>query len=406
MKTKSQTKLESSNKNIQHKTKVDENFSSTFQPAFLQQTPTSFQKVEERQRNFGLDILRNLSVFLIVLYHFLHHGVFLENAIGANWYIENILHCIFLVAVNVFVLISGYFLSFSEKPFKLKKFLNLLFQASFYSTIIYLFFCCVGYEQFTLFGLYQNVFTFLTNRYWFLTTYLIMYLASPFLNMIVKNISKKQFAFLLCGILFLCLLTGNFGMSGTLYLSNGFSVFWFVLLYLIAGGIRKFDLFKIKNWILIVTYFVALIFLICQKIFPEFAQSDVVKYIFNIRITYDSFFVLICSVALFTLFSRIGQTTNKKLSNFIKVLASTGFGVYLLHDNNLVRSKIYGDWFAVQRFYTNQFATLHIIIFSIVTYIFCVFIDLLRQQLDKLCRKIITTIKRKRANKKKLDLLS
>lgn len=363
-------------------------------------------KTNTQERKFGLDVLRSISVFLIVLYHFLNHGRFLVNSINANWYIQNFFYCVFLVSVNVFVLISGYFLGCSEKPFKFRKFLNLIFQASFYSTIIYILFCVIGYEQLSLYGLYQNVFVFLTNRYWFLTTYLIMYLASPFLNMIIKNISKKQFAFLLSGILFLCWCVNNFEIAERLYTHNGYSILWFVMLYLIAGGTRKFDLFNIKSWVLIIIYFFSLALLFCYAVFPCLTNSDIFNYILNPRLNYDGFWVLICSVVLLALFSRIKQPKSTKLSNFTKFLASTGFGVYLLHDNNLVRGKIYSEWFRVQNFYTDNFSSLHVLTFAFATFVVCIIIDLLRQQLDKFIKKLISFIKQKRESKKKLNLLS
>lgn len=79
--------------------------------------------MKKKQRNSNLELLRIISMFLIVLGHF---------AWQTNWSVNNdtslirlgAIHCLWIggkLGVNLFILISGYFLINSK--FKLKSFL-------------------------------------------------------------------------------------------------------------------------------------------------------------------------------------------------------------------------------------------------------------------------------------------
>lgn len=62
----------------------------------------------ERTRNYGIDLLRLVSMFFVVMLHVLAQGGVLENASGIqyaiSWYMEITAYC----AVNCYALISGY----------------------------------------------------------------------------------------------------------------------------------------------------------------------------------------------------------------------------------------------------------------------------------------------------------
>ena len=66
------------------------------------------QKIE---RNYGIDLLRIISMLAIVLLHVLGHGGVLDtigNRFGTDYAVAWILEFIAYPAVNVFVLISGF----------------------------------------------------------------------------------------------------------------------------------------------------------------------------------------------------------------------------------------------------------------------------------------------------------
>ena len=79
----------------------------------------------EERRNYGIDLLRIVSMNMIVMLHVLGIGSFLDNVEGITieyatmWFLETASLC----AVNCFALISGY-VGFGRK-FKLSKLMQL-----------------------------------------------------------------------------------------------------------------------------------------------------------------------------------------------------------------------------------------------------------------------------------------
>ena len=90
-----------------------------------------------REHNYGIDILRLLSMFYVVVLHTLGHGGVLEAVVegGAHYRAGWALEIIALVAVDIFVLISGYVANTSDSaPKTYSRYLSLWFEVVFYSS--------------------------------------------------------------------------------------------------------------------------------------------------------------------------------------------------------------------------------------------------------------------------------
>ena len=67
-------------------------------------------KIEKAQRNYGIDLLRIISMFFVLILHCYGQGGIIYHATQGtiqykfSWMIEIIAYC----AVNIFALISGY----------------------------------------------------------------------------------------------------------------------------------------------------------------------------------------------------------------------------------------------------------------------------------------------------------
>ena len=94
---------------------------------------------QKEERNYGIDLLRIISMFCIVILHCLGQGGILKNAvINSNqykfaWFMEIFAYC----AVDIFALISGY-VSYSkeEKRTKYSNYLNIWLQVVFYGLLV------------------------------------------------------------------------------------------------------------------------------------------------------------------------------------------------------------------------------------------------------------------------------
>ena len=162
------------------------------------------EKIEvAKKRNIGLDGLRIISMIMIVFLHYLGKGGLLDIENTSNLYhiIYYFIEALSIIAVNCYVLISGYFLIKSK--FKWKKVLQLWLETLFYSIFVYVIIVVLGLKEIDIKGIIKSLFPIITKEYWFINIYLVMYILSPFLNKLVNSMSKKEYQKLLI-ILIIC----------------------------------------------------------------------------------------------------------------------------------------------------------------------------------------------------------
>ena len=149
---------------------------------------------ERKRRNIAFDILRIIAMLMVTMLHITGHGlggVEIEAFSGTYW-IVLIFNTFSLVAVNCFVLISGYFLS--QKNISLKKMVALWFQVWTYSVAIYLVLCAMpGVDvNFSIPALVECLCPLLSNQYWFFTCYFLLHLVSPVLNRLMDAWDQQE----------------------------------------------------------------------------------------------------------------------------------------------------------------------------------------------------------------------
>lgn len=150
-----------------------------------------------KKRKIGFEYLRIVSMLLIVANHFLLFTGVLDNVkiFSTNYYILWLLEAIGYVGVDCYVLISGYFLI--QSKFSWKKVVGLIGEVWFYSVVILV--CLIVTKQ-DVYSKTQILNAFLpisTRQYWFMTDYIILYILSPYINVGLQNLDKKQFKKLL-----------------------------------------------------------------------------------------------------------------------------------------------------------------------------------------------------------------
>ena len=126
-----------------------------------------------KQRIISFDILKITCMIMVVILHLASYGI--QNIsiefMSVPYCTISILKSFSIVAVNCFVLISGYFLCQSD--IRLKKATNLWIQVETYSIGIYLVLVFVPGSgvHFSIKQLIKHTFPLLTNQYWFFTYY-------------------------------------------------------------------------------------------------------------------------------------------------------------------------------------------------------------------------------------------
>jgi len=295
-----------------------------------------------------------------------------------------------IVAVNCYVLISGYFLIKSK--FKFSKFFALIAQVLFYSVFIYLILLATGRIQFSTVSLFKAFFPILTNEYWFITAYVGMYLISPFVNILIQNINKKQHARLLLvsivlfsawpTLLFFFWRYHSVGDAGY-GIGSGYSVTWFLVLYITAAYIRLYYKpdYKLTKHLLRYIIFASIIPLctyLAGYLFAIFKDEGLIVlnssfYAYNFLPTY------IASIVLFILFLNI-VINNNIVNKIIAFLSPLTLGVYLIHQNQYISTIIWEELQVSNHLYSGYFI-LFAIMSVLAIYFICSTIDWFRLKL-------------------------
>jgi surface polysaccharide O-acyltransferase-like enzyme len=328
-------------------------------------TPTLLQK---NIRNPNFELLRIISIIMIIGLHLFGHGGILD-AFGSKHYpLWSIEACI-SVSVNCYVFISGYFLVTSK--FKLRKLFMLYLQVLFYSVVIYVILLTLGIVQFNKIRLVQELLPILSRRYWFVTCYVAMYILSPFLNKLIMQLTKKQMQIFIIILLFLfCEWNVLITFLSTLNTDHGYGVGWFICLYFLAAYIRLHYDKKINKYFYLLFYFA--ICFITAALKTGLGLAGLFRY--------SSITILFASLSLFLFFREL-DIKNKFANKVIFTLAPLSLGVYLIHDNKLIRSILYTDILHLDKYMTSVNIYLLIILCLLIIFTAAIIIEYIRKNI-------------------------
>ena len=341
-------------------------------------------------RNSSIELLRIVSMIMIVFHHFARHGEFqfwnYELSVPKLWY--NFIIMGGKIGVNIFVLISGFFLiNNNKKLFNFQRIKKTWDQVFFYSVSFEVFFVLlylIFRGRLDLSNLMSSFFPITTSQWWFASTYFVLYLIHPFLNKLLLTLDKKTYKNILMVVAFCWCIIPTITKSG--YESN--SLLWFVFIYSLSGYFRLYGLNpKFKNYHYAVTALLVSALTYFSSIVISFLGSRMTG--FKLESTYfyntQSLPVLMISVCIFMAFI----TTNIKNSKFINMVASATFGVYLIHENHFWRNILWQTLFKNSS-YQNSTMIIPVSIFAVLlVYILCTIIELIRQYfVDKTFAKI------------------
>ncbi len=285
----------------------------------------------KKQRQANLDLLRIIAMLLIIFLHTIDHSGVLEAARQGTWMHAYIYYGYMLaqVCVNVFVLISGYFLVSGK--FRLSKLVTLWAETVFYALIIRLLFIATGQEAFSITSIISCFVPILTGRYWFITIYVAMYCVSPFLNLFVRALSKKQL-----GVLNVVLF-GLFSVWSSLHPSiagvnsgGGWGLAWFGVLYLMASWLRLYYVPTYRSGKYWLAFFGIPLIIVAALLSAQWLKIDIIYTIVRHWYKYNSVPAYASSLALVMalLNTKINSAFFNKLFVFVSPLT---FAVYLIH---------------------------------------------------------------------------
>ena len=336
------------------------------------------------QRDYNVDLFRILASIFVIILHVLGQGGILQQAAPGSmvywsaWTLEITAFC----AVNCFALISGYVMV--DKTIKAKNIVGLWVHALFYSLLFTAVFFVFVPETRTLRHLVVACLPIVGKQWWYMSAYFALYLFVPVLNAGVRQIPQKNLQKFLILILF------GIGILDRALLHPR-EIFrpaiWLMILYLFGAYIRKYNVKEKITARKSLLFFLATIALtLLSKVVIRFVTGRFlgeVKYD-DFLIAYPAITMILASVflLLFCLNLKISNTARK----MIMVFSPATLGIYLIHVHPLVFEYIFKDAFVSFAHQPCILMIAYTLAATLVIFLLCAAIDLLRIQLFKLLR--------------------
>lgn len=292
-------------------------------------------------RNSFIELLRLFAMFLILACHFIIHiNWHLLEGTGWKSAFANVGTQTGQIGVVIFFIITGWFMY--SKPFSLTRVIKVWTQVFLYSVIIVLFGLIVWKTRgiYALQSLFENsesllntlrqtFFPILFGEYWFMTSYVVLLLLSPFINIVISHCSAQQLKTLIIGLLIVSALP----LLGTqIGLFNG--VAYAITCYLIGAALHA-D-FISSNISLFLVFAIMTGYVLISLSFNYLALRDnaIIHFFGWPQQLHNGIqpMQIIAGAAIFAWVSKESHSYSWS-SMLINRAATATFGVYLIHES-------------------------------------------------------------------------
>lgn len=221
-----------------------------------------------------------------------------------------------------------------------------------------------------------------SEEWWFASTYIILFLLYPFLNVLLTNLTKKQFqAMLLTMGVCWCIIPSSFVLN--FYITQNelscSTLLWFSFIYSMGGYIQLH--FKMNSKWKSKYFLVTAVLAMCLT-FVSTVVFDMIGIKNKEVASYATFYygmkkipMVLIPVCLF-LWGIIKHIRNSKVIN---IISSTTFGIYLIHDHPLVRTWLWNDVFHNSTYANSAYLIPYALFSILLVFIFCGGIDWIRK---------------------------
>lgn len=273
----------------------------------------------EKVRDSNIELLRITAMILVLMVHAnLPLGIPTLSDFQmapVSTFFRLFSESISIVCVNVFVLISGWY----GIKAKLSRFWEFLFQIYFLNIIIYYALLIIFGGNIEAMGIGKWIFL-LSNRYWFVRAYIILYICSPILNTFVDKVSKKQIEQFLIAFFIAQIIIGFWwGVD----FSAGYSFLSFMGLYVLARYMYLYPIkfTKLNKYVYLAMYFVVTMITTAITLMMVIKDENAGWFYY-----YNSPLVILASVCLLLFFAKI--SIKNKIVNWVAISC---FAAYVIH---------------------------------------------------------------------------
>ncbi len=303
-----------------------------------------------KKRRIDLEILRIISCFFVIASHTNNYLFDNLGKFDFTWFIAMAYHILSKVAVPIFFMVSGALYlnkEYSYKDMVKRVITRLLIPLFVFSSIIY----CKRYPIVS-FSNILNLFKMffkgeILGTYWFIYTLIGLYLATPFLQKMFKNLVEKDFkAIIIYFIIFICIIPmlnryKLFSIANELTIPLISS---YITYYIIGGYVLNnyILLSKRRIIILLITSLISIVFGVVMS-FVDRMYLGLIDYYYA-SFSSISIFILSVNICYFFVYIVKKYKISNKLEKIFTTIGSLTFGIYLLHALILGHTKFIYDF--------------------------------------------------------------
>lgn len=352
----------------------------------------------EKKRMANLELLRCVAMMMVVVLHFLGKGKVLpdltKNSVGAFGAAAWTLETLCIVAVNLYMFISGYFLCTSS--FKLSRLIRLYLQVWTYSAVFGLIGAMTGVLRETALDTHYIltlIFPVTMGHYWFMTAYVFLYVLLPFVGLAAARMTKKQMQVSVGLLLFVFCVTKSVLPVRLEMDGQGYDCLWYLCVFMAAAYARRFGLKVLeKRWRGLLLYLCCcgLILAGTFGLRAVYLRTGSMGMMLKMCLEYNHILPFLAALGLFGFFKNI--EIQGKIANVINRIAPYTLGVYLLHENLGFRYS-WQSWLGADRI--DSVGSLFLRTAAAVAAVFAcgIIVDVLRKWIFSLLNRVLIKVK-------------
>ena len=321
----------------------------------------------KKERSSNIEILRILSMLMIIAFHWQLHGNndgIIYSAFSSKQAFSFFWGSWGSLGVDIFFIISSFF-GVQSYSLKISRLVPIVVKVSLYGVFVL---SCLNIFDLIDFNILETIKSFLgvfAYQYWFISVYVVLYCLHPALNKMMYFLSEKYFIFLVIVLFYSTYVIGFVYINEFVgRLSCGITI------YLLVGFFYRFPKYNVFSnyggWISLLGMS-SICLGECFLSFLSLSYGQIFCSIINrIQIITSPFMVIVA----FGIFYRT-LPLQRFHNNIINFLGKYSVGAYLLHGgSSSIKDVLWDDILNVAYFFNNTCTFVYVVYYIVCTFLF------------------------------------
>lgn len=290
-------------------------------------------------RNSNFEFLRVIAILMITAYHYVVHGAADIVTMTGGGGILIVSSLWGKAGVNLFCLLTGYMLV-KKDNISYNRLKTIEGQILFYTLLGLLVGFLLG-KHVGWGSLFYSIAPIISGHYWYMTAYVVVFLFSPYLNLLIKNLDKELFG----RLLFISYLIWCIIPFFTLREHSGMfwsQLVWFFVMYFTGAYIRTIPTRFSKRFYINALWISNILLILSVVVICWLSgyKNELTNYVTYFRWSNSPLIVITCISMM-----RLADMAPKNTVSWINFFGSLVLGIYLFQENKFFQDICWNDCF-------------------------------------------------------------